>query len=97
MHATTVIFLEFFAWGLLTSPTIEALKIAFPSGTFLKNGIVQGVKVCGCKDTTYKEPQREDGLSNRDKLTRQKYAALYSEVLWLLCITQSVGVSNTWW
>ena len=23
MHATVVIFLEFFAWGLLTSPTIE--------------------------------------------------------------------------
>ena len=23
MHATVVIFLEFFAWGLLTSPTIQ--------------------------------------------------------------------------
>ena len=44
-HATVVIFLEFFAWGLLTSPTIQALKVAFPTGTFLKNGIVQGIKV----------------------------------------------------
>ncbi|CAI8005978.1 Hippocampus abundant transcript 1 protein [Geodia barretti] len=44
VHATIVIFLEFFAWGLLTSPTIEALKTAFPTGTFLKNGIIQGIK-----------------------------------------------------
>lgn len=44
-HATVVIFLEFFAWGLLTSPTIEALKVAFPTGTFLKNGLIQGIKV----------------------------------------------------
>lgn len=43
-HATIVIFLEFFAWGLLTSPTLQALKLAFPTGTFLMNGIVQGVK-----------------------------------------------------
>lgn len=43
-HAIVVIFLEFFAWGLLTSPTIQALKVAFPTGTFLKNGIVQGIK-----------------------------------------------------
>ena len=25
--------------------TFQALKIAFPTGTFLKNGIVQGIKV----------------------------------------------------
>jgi hypothetical protein len=45
-HATVVIFLEFFAWGLMTTPTINALKDAFPTGTFLKNGFVQGIKVC---------------------------------------------------
>jgi hypothetical protein len=28
----------------MTSPTIKALKTAFPTGTFLKNGIVQGIK-----------------------------------------------------
>jgi MFS family permease len=43
-HATVVIFLEFFAWGLMTTPTINALKDAFPTGTFLKNGFVQGIK-----------------------------------------------------
>ena len=44
-HATLVIFWEFFAWGLMTTPTLNALNATFPTGTFLYNGVVQGVKV----------------------------------------------------
>lgn len=43
-HATVVIFLEFFAWGLLTAPTITVLGETFPHNTFLMNGLIQGVK-----------------------------------------------------
>uniref|UniRef100_A0A673HK94 Hippocampus abundant transcript 1 protein n=1 Tax=Sinocyclocheilus rhinocerous TaxID=307959 RepID=A0A673HK94_9TELE len=43
-HAVIVIFLEFFAWGLLTAPTLGALHETFPKHTFLMNGLVQGVK-----------------------------------------------------
>ncbi|XP_057299408.1 hippocampus abundant transcript 1 protein-like isoform X2 [Hydractinia symbiolongicarpus] len=43
-HATVVIFLEFFAWGLLTSPTITVLGETFPQNTFLMNGLIQGIK-----------------------------------------------------
>ncbi|XP_025111607.1 hippocampus abundant transcript 1 protein-like isoform X1 [Pomacea canaliculata] len=43
-HALVVIFLEFFAWGLLTSPIISVLNEAFPRHTFLMNGLIQGVK-----------------------------------------------------
>ncbi|XP_065657824.1 hippocampus abundant transcript 1 protein [Hydra vulgaris] len=43
-HATVVIFLEFFAWGLLTSPTITVLSDTFPHHIFLMNGIIQGIK-----------------------------------------------------
>lgn len=43
-HATVVIFLEFFAWGLLTSPSITVLAETFPENTFLMNGIIQGIK-----------------------------------------------------
>ncbi|XP_026107567.1 hippocampus abundant transcript 1 protein-like [Carassius auratus] len=43
-HAVIVIFLEFFAWGLLTAPVLRALHDTFPKHTFLMNGLVQGVK-----------------------------------------------------
>lgn len=43
-HATVVIFLEFFAWGLLTSPMLTVLHNTFQEHTFLMNGLIQGVK-----------------------------------------------------
>ncbi|KAM9823198.1 hippocampus abundant transcript 1 protein-like isoform 1-T1 [Syngnathus typhle] len=43
-HAVIVIFLEFFAWGLLTTPMLTVLHETFPKHTFLMNGLVQGVK-----------------------------------------------------
>ncbi|XP_045160032.1 hippocampus abundant transcript 1 protein-like isoform X1 [Mercenaria mercenaria] len=43
-HALIVIFLEFFAWGLLTNPMIMVLNDTFPNHTFLMNGLIQGVK-----------------------------------------------------
>jgi MFS family permease len=43
-HALIVIFLEFFAFGLLTAPMISVLNEAFPRHTFLMNGLIQGVK-----------------------------------------------------
>jgi len=43
-HATVIIFLEFFAWGLLTSPSITVLGETFGEHTFLMNGLIQGVK-----------------------------------------------------
>ncbi|XP_053787904.1 hippocampus abundant transcript-like protein 1 [Vidua chalybeata] len=43
-HAVVVIFLEFFAWGLLTTPMLTVLRETFPHHTFLMNGLIQGVK-----------------------------------------------------
>ncbi|XP_041041736.1 hippocampus abundant transcript 1 protein-like isoform X2 [Carcharodon carcharias] len=43
-HAVVVIFLEFFAWGLLTTPMLTVLHETFPKHTFLMNGLIQGVK-----------------------------------------------------
>ncbi|XP_068616846.1 hippocampus abundant transcript-like protein 1 [Brachionichthys hirsutus] len=43
-HAVVVIFLEFFAWGLLTTPMLTVLRETFPEHTFLMNGLIQGVK-----------------------------------------------------
>lgn len=43
-HALVVIFLEFFAWGLLTMPVIAVLNQTFPDHTFLMNGLVMGIK-----------------------------------------------------
>ncbi|XP_046841230.1 hippocampus abundant transcript 1 protein-like [Xenia sp. Carnegie-2017] len=43
-HATVIIFLEYFAWGLLTGPMLNVLGETFPTHTFLMNGLVQGVK-----------------------------------------------------
>ena len=45
LHAVVVIFLEFFAWGLLTVPVVNVTAETFPSYTFLMNGMIQGVKV----------------------------------------------------
>uniref|UniRef100_A0A673MKB7 Major facilitator superfamily (MFS) profile domain-containing protein n=1 Tax=Sinocyclocheilus rhinocerous TaxID=307959 RepID=A0A673MKB7_9TELE len=45
-HAVVVIFLEFFAWGLLTTPMLTVLHETFPKHTFLINGLIQGVKLC---------------------------------------------------
>jgi len=44
-HALVVIFLEFFAWGLLTTPMITVLNDTFPKHTFLMNGLIVGIKV----------------------------------------------------
>ncbi|XP_067268932.1 hippocampus abundant transcript 1 protein isoform X2 [Pseudorasbora parva] len=43
-HAVVVIFLEFFSWGLLTTPMLTVLHKTFPQHTFLMNGLIQGVK-----------------------------------------------------
>ncbi|XP_030049479.1 hippocampus abundant transcript-like protein 1 [Microcaecilia unicolor] len=43
-HAMVVIFLEFFAWGLLATPMLTVLHETFVSHTFLMNGLIQGVK-----------------------------------------------------
>ena len=43
-HALVVIFLEFFAWGLLTSPMLALTIETFPQHSFLMNGIVLGIK-----------------------------------------------------
>nr|XP_033784482.1 hippocampus abundant transcript-like protein 1 [Geotrypetes seraphini] len=43
-HAMVVIFLEFFAWGLLATPMLTVLHETFFSHTFLMNGLIQGVK-----------------------------------------------------
>uniref|UniRef100_A0A8C9TSD5 Hippocampus abundant transcript 1a n=1 Tax=Scleropages formosus TaxID=113540 RepID=A0A8C9TSD5_SCLFO len=43
-HAVVVIFLEFFAWGLLTAPMLTVLYQTFPQHTFLMNGLIHGVK-----------------------------------------------------
>lgn len=45
LHALVIIFLEFFAWGLLTIPMINVLNRTFPdSSPFLMNGLIMGVK-----------------------------------------------------
>nr|XP_039273730.1 LOW QUALITY PROTEIN: hippocampus abundant transcript 1 protein-like [Styela clava] len=43
-HAVIIIFLEFFAWGLLTTPMMDVLKETFNENTLLVNGIIQGIK-----------------------------------------------------
>ncbi|XP_068781507.1 hippocampus abundant transcript-like protein 1 isoform X2 [Struthio camelus] len=43
-HAVVVIFLEFFAWGLLTTPMLTVLHETFSHHMFLMNGLIQGVK-----------------------------------------------------
>ncbi|KAI6223180.1 Hippocampus abundant transcript 1 protein [Aphelenchoides besseyi] len=43
-HALIVIFLEYFAWGLLTVPVINVLAETFPSNKFLMNGLILGLK-----------------------------------------------------
>ncbi|MFH4982446.1 hypothetical protein AB6A40_009155 [Gnathostoma spinigerum] len=43
-HALVVIFLEYFAWGILTVPVINVLADTFPSNKFLMNGLILGIK-----------------------------------------------------
>ncbi|XKL65972.1 hypothetical protein PGB90_009392 [Kerria lacca] len=43
-HALVVIYLEFFAWGLLTMPVMSNLIRLFPNHIFLMNGIIMGIK-----------------------------------------------------
>lgn len=43
-HALVVIFLEFFAWGLLATPMITVLNETFPNHTLLMNGLIVGIK-----------------------------------------------------
>lgn len=43
-HAVVIIFLEYFAWGLLTSPVIDVLHETFPRNGFLMNGLITGLK-----------------------------------------------------
>ncbi|CAD5217410.1 unnamed protein product [Bursaphelenchus xylophilus] len=43
-HALVVIFLEYFAWGLLTVPVINVLAETFPANKFLMNGLILGLK-----------------------------------------------------
>uniref|UniRef100_A0A1I7YN93 MFS domain-containing protein n=1 Tax=Steinernema glaseri TaxID=37863 RepID=A0A1I7YN93_9BILA len=43
-HALVIIFLEYFAWGLLTVPVINVLAETFPTNKFLMNGLILGVK-----------------------------------------------------
>jgi hypothetical protein len=49
-HALVVIFLEFFAWGLLTSPMITVLNSTFPGSLFKDN--VRRKFVLGFKSIT---------------------------------------------
>ncbi|KAG9509491.1 Hippocampus abundant transcript-like protein 1, partial [Fragariocoptes setiger] len=44
LHVLFVIFAEFFAWGLLTTPLIAALKQTFPNQTLTINGVIWGIK-----------------------------------------------------
>jgi MFS family permease len=44
VHVLIVIFLEFFAWGLLTDQAINVLNETFPDSTLLANGLIQGLK-----------------------------------------------------
>ncbi|VDM52148.1 unnamed protein product [Angiostrongylus costaricensis] len=43
-YALLIIFLEYFAWGLLTVPVINVLAETFPSNKFLMNGLILGIK-----------------------------------------------------
>lgn len=43
-HALVVIFLEFFAWGLMMMPVMSNLLRLFPGHMFLMNGIIMGIK-----------------------------------------------------
>jgi len=43
-HAVTAVFLQFFAWGLITAPVISILNRTFGENAMLMNGIIMGVK-----------------------------------------------------
>jgi len=44
MYPVIIVFLEFFAWGLLTTPMLNQMASTFGDETFLINGIIQGTK-----------------------------------------------------
>lgn len=44
IYPVIILFLEFFAWGLLTTPTLNQLNKTFGADTLLINGIIQGIK-----------------------------------------------------
>lgn len=44
LYPVVILFLEFFAWGLLTTPTLNQLNKTFGADTLLINGIIQGIK-----------------------------------------------------
>jgi len=43
-HAVVAVFLQFFAWGLITAPMINILNTTFHEHSLLYNGIIMGVK-----------------------------------------------------
>ena len=43
-HAVVAVFLQFFAWGLITAPMINILNTTFHQNSLLYNGIIMGVK-----------------------------------------------------
>jgi MFS family permease len=43
-HAVVAVFLQFFAWGLITAPMINILNATFHENSLLYNGIIMGVK-----------------------------------------------------
>lgn len=43
-HAVLAVFLQFFAWGLITAPMIKILNVSFGKNAMLLNGIIMGVK-----------------------------------------------------
>ena len=44
IYPVIILFLEFFAWGLLTTPTLTQLNTTFAGDTLLINGFIQGIK-----------------------------------------------------
>jgi len=43
-HAVLAVFLQFFAWGLITAPMIKILNETFGTDALLLNGVIMGVK-----------------------------------------------------
>ena len=44
MTRRSVIFFQFFSWGLITAPMIKILDVSFGGNAMLLNGIIMGVK-----------------------------------------------------
>ena len=43
-HPVVAVFLQFFAWGLITAPMIKILNTTFGDNALLYNGIIMGIK-----------------------------------------------------